>query len=331
MRLIQGLAVALSALSLLSFTSCNQDSSISSEEARRLEFNLSDISLSTRSLSSVFEDGDITRFKWATASDWATFKSSSLSSTELQYSGSSVTSLDEIWLKKSSSILGICVPDSFTLSTLGECPQFTLNSNFDAQSGIQSWYSGLTSASFTSPVISTQLYPAFNEYVFESVNLTSINKQYSVAITEAVVEYSYPWYPRWSIVSGEPVVEYSSNSCGTYKSKSEMLTWYPDVPAAFGTVDVRVEDGAPSIFVPAVVAATVHLKFNLVDSEGKVAATHQKDVVLDLKKFNSDFTSYHFTLSGKVDAGGGPVGFNLTAKELSVVDQALSAGTISVE
>lgn len=320
----KGLSAALAALVLV--CSCNKDNSTSSQDfsaPRRVAVSLSDVSLSTRSLSSDFDLSGTIKYLIGSVSSSADLKGKSLKSSDINIT-EGVISTSDLWLKKGESLGGAIVSDQLYYGISDKVLIEPNNQVIDYSE--QLWYTDPCFCSYDNPTFSAELIPALNLYTIDNVQFTCDNPLYSV-VTTWKVDFTYPTY--WNITrSSESVYKFAVNSCTSYQSLSDMLKW-DDNCGGFTTSSQLTSSTLPAYY-PAVRSANLYLTVSVYDGSTLVSSSSDT-LTLDLSAYNQPLTAYHFTLKGKVNAGGGPLSFNLSAKALSVVNKTIEVDEVSID
>lgn len=331
----------------LAFMACNKDNSVYEDNApamAQVMYDFSSFDLATRSLPSTFStvlNFDYFTFsptdaEW-TANPYVKKWSTGDPTLALISIKDGQPSASNLWLSPGQRIGGIMHSALIT-------PIYDNKSGIEEvfYSGGDGWatadiplyqlyYSGVVDASYDKPSITAQLSPVFSSYDFSDITITCANPNLHVETT-ADITYTVP--SRWKLKPVDGAVK------TTLISESLSIVW-ADKNSADGvkvlksTTDAdKLTYSSPTpntsvVFLPAVRQARVSFNVKVLDSNNAVVGSKTFSKTYDMTPYNAELTAYKFKIVGTVNAGGGPITYDMSVSELPVVNaDAFDVGTI---
>lgn len=346
--IIRTAALALAAT--LALTACNKnDSNISfADDNVPVSFDFSAMGLATRALPSDFSADLAFNYYTYSLSDAPTGISSLTSgSSSTQYmmalNGNVSMCGDDLYISPGEGVYGYFTSGAYDGSAFGSVWLDVDISDGDIMDvtplddyiesgemidyGSQRYFSLPTKATFSSPKITAELIPLFNAYSIDDINVTCVNENLEVVITEPTIEYIFVPSYRVHVGSDKKAVQQmqdygkkwvdlgSTNAASALKDSGLSIARTPQIEA----------DGTTAFMPGTLKECTLSMPYVIQDKKTKaVGASGTMNVRLDLTKYNAPFTSYHFTLTSVVDGYGGPVSSDISARQLAVANESVT-------
>lgn len=343
-NLSKGVAAVIAALSLL--CSCNKESSSLTPDAplrNQVAFDFSSYALATRSLPSTFATSlnfDYYTFS-PTAEEWIAspyvkkhVTGSPSVATITIVDGSPFAS--DMWLSPGQRIGGVLHSAglAYDVNTSDEVTELRYAGTWDATAEVptaQLFYTPMVNASYDTPTITAQLTPTLNSYDFSDIVITCANPNLKVETT-ATVTYTVPSNWKLQPIDGVLKVVLTSSKLGianAYKNTANGVQVLKSSNAADKVTFSTAVSNTTPVFLPAVRQAKVNFSVKVLGQDDEVLSTNTFQKTYDLYAYNAELTAYKFSIHGTVDAGGGPLDYDLSVKELSVSNVSFDDVTIT--
>lgn len=236
-----------------------------------------------------------------------------LTTSALSYTSGKWSAAPSVWMKDGYNIFAYAYSGDLTPS-MDVSGYYMFNASSASQSA-QSYVcaNGVKISSFASPSATFSMLPMKNSYEVSKINVKCDNPNYTASATATVTYYYMKdvgmkvWQSASSTIS--PVLQYNYN--GTWKDLTSDII-------ALETFTKDSYTSAGTAFLPPTVRAMkVKLTTTIKDSTGAVYKTTNNEKTFDLTSYNASYSAYKFTIAYTVDELGGPIGFNMTATELT--------------